>query len=390
MMLTIAVSSKERLRHCERYEPAWPALNAAQTQLAQQWLSSPAQERKWQSLLDIAGTQRLDMADQLANLLCESGWLILKERREHHQWRTFRIVWCDLPALQAQFGITSQAQKQQGKQTLMEQLNGLAIAHPWLQSACASLTSSRNASALEKRSQLLHALASWQQEQRRGMRQDFSLHSRGHTKSISSLEWDWLLEHVDLQALGIEPFAPVLWIAGCLSLFQPALQSTVDVRTCSFISVPANELSEPLQVHRRPERYWLIENRSSFERQAKQLETGICLIWLPGRPSTSWQKAMQWLLKQAGAPAYISCDPDPAGVDIALTVGNLWTQAQLHWQSHKMALPFWLNGKQLPLNDYDSQLLSRLLAKNDLPYDLRDLCESMQKIHSKAEQEGWL
>jgi hypothetical protein len=330
------------------------------------------------------------MADALAGLLCEMGWLIFKERREHHQWRSYRIVWRHLPALQAKMGIFSQAQKRQSKQSLLEQLQALGNTYPWLQSACEQLINGGNSSTLEKRSALLSALVSWQQEQRRGMRQDFSLHARGHTKAISSAEWDWLLEHVDLQALDIEPFTPVIWIAGCLSLFQPSLQSTLDVGTCRFICLPAHELSDPLEVRLRPERYWLIENRSSFERQAKQLKAGICLIWLPGRPSSSWQKAMQWLIENAGAPAHISCDPDPAGVEIALTAGSLWTQARQPWQSHKMDSQYWLHAKQLPLNDYDRQRLNHLLGRNELPADLRELCIHMDKTQSKAEQEGWL
>lgn len=44
-----------------------------------------------------------------------------------------------------------------------------------------------------------------------------------------------------------------------------------------------------------PRRYWLIENRASFERQALAAAPGPCVVWLPGQPPQSWREAMQWL-----------------------------------------------------------------------------------------------
>lgn len=145
-----------------------------------------------------------------------------------------------------------------------------------------------------------------------------------------------------------------------------------------------------MQVLQAPQRYWLIENRASFERQAQHLPEGVCLIWLPGRPSQAWQQALAWLLAQAPAPADISCDPDPAGVDIALTAGALWNAAQQPWRCTHMAAEHWAQGTTRPLNAHDERLLAQLLGRTDLPADLAALCVHMQAQGDKAEQEGWL
>jgi hypothetical protein len=141
---------------------------------------------------------------------------------------------------------------------------------------------------------------------------------------------------------------------------------------------------------RHPARNCLIENRASFERCALKAPMDHCVVWLPGRPSQDWLKAMRWLLEQAPAPADISCDPDPAGIEIALTAGQLWSQGGLLWRSTQMAPEVWQHGKTLPLNSYDHQTLERLALRIDLPPDLAVLRDYLWRTASKAEQEGWL
>ena len=51
-----------------------------------------------------------------------------------------------------------------------------------------------------------------------------------------------------------------------------------------------------------------------------------------------------------------------------------------------------LHAAQQPwaLNAHDKVLISRLLASQDLPQELYQLCLAMQRDGFKAEQEGWL
>jgi hypothetical protein len=139
-----------------------------------------------------------------------------------------------------------------------------------------------------------------------------------------------------------------------------------------------------------PKVYWLIENRASFERQSRQLAPGVCLVWLPGRPSNAWLEAMRWLLTQAAAPATMSCDPDPAGIQIALTAAALWDEAEVAWEVSHMAPSYWQMSKTLPLNDYDRRVLAELQTNPTLPPDLAALRDFILSSGTKAEQEGWL
>ncbi|WP_287803764.1 hypothetical protein [Diaphorobacter sp.] len=68
----------------------------------------------------------------------------------------------------------------------------------------------------------------------------------------------------------------------------------IDVAAAGLCSLPTRLFGAPAQV-RAPRRYWLIENRASFERQALAAAPGPCVVWLPGQPPQSWREAMQWL-----------------------------------------------------------------------------------------------
>ncbi|WP_255580498.1 hypothetical protein [Diaphorobacter sp. MNS-0] len=297
-------------------------MRPAQQALLCDWLRADAAERQWQSLLDIAGAQRLELAEGLLDLLLHAGALHTKERFIHAQWRVERIVWSDVAVLQEAVGLRSAATRESARQQLAAQLQALGEQEPWLESAVRHCLDSRQGETLRQaRLQLLQALASWQADQRFGLRQDFAQHARGTTKAITPTEWKWLQAHVPLEALGIARFAPLLWLGGSLTLNTPG--GCIDVAAAGLCGLPTRLFGAPARV-RAPRRYWLIENRASFERQALAAAPGTCVVWLPGQPPQSWREAMQWLLQQAPAPADVSCDPDPAGVAIALAAGALW------------------------------------------------------------------
>ena len=116
----------------------------------------------------------------------------------------------------------------------------------------------------------------------------------------------------------------------------------------------------------------------------------MCLVWLPGRPGKAWLEAMHWLLAQAPATATISCDPDPAGIQIAVTAGRLWDDAGVAWQAAHMDISYWQSGKTLPLTDYDHRVLAELQVCDGLSPALASLRDYISLSGTKAEQEGWL
>lgn len=392
-MQTVSGSKGKRTRQVLTPLLQLPKLGAAQQTVLLSWLKSDAAERRWQSLLEVAGAQHLDTANELLHALLTAGAVAVKEEFRHGQWRPLRVVWRDLESVQCLANVSTRRERDASKENLSTQLQALAHAHPWLAQAVHSLLNdSMSAATRAARADLLQALVPWQQAQRQGLRQDFALSARDHTKAITAAEWDWLDATLTLESLGIGRFEPVLWLSGAITLRQTAegQQGVMALQGFGFVGLPCRQFSASLEVATAPQSYWLIENRASFERQTQLLAAGVCLVWLPGRPGGAWLGAMRWLLAHAPAPATISCDPDPAGIQIALTAGQLWDEAGVVWQAGHMAPSDWQSGKTLPLTDYDHRVLVELQAHRALPQALVALRDYLLLSGTKAEQEGWL
>lgn len=368
-----------------------PLLGVSERDLLRSWAKSDAPTRRWPALLAMAGVTGIEAAERLAESLCERGWLAFKESFVKGSWRVESIVWTDLGALKTLLGLDTRTERQSRRARQLRELADWVVEHPDLQAAVESLVDAAalTAERLGERFALLRAVAAWRSEGRNGTRRDFALEARDGTKSLTETEWRWLDEHVDLPAFGIEGFTPLIWLAGATTLSWPG--RVVDVHGLQFVGLVAADLA---RVERAavPERYWLIENRASFERQATRLEPGVLLVWLPGRPSIAWCDAMRALLAVAPAPARISADPDPAGVEIAMTAASLWAARGLAWEAWRMGVEeLSASRRQRPLDaEHDPRVLSRLAERVDLPDALVALCDHMRRHSVKAEQEGWL
>jgi hypothetical protein len=171
-----------------------------------------------------------------------------------------------------------------------------------------------------------------------------------------------------------------------------------------FLGLPPAALDAASAANGCP-RYWtLVENRTSFERVARQRATDEGVLWLPGFPPGWWQSAVARLLALAPAPARIACDPDPAGIEIALAAGRVWDAAGRVWDAAGKSWeadgldwqPWHMDATDLarlparkPLTPRDNERLIALIA-GDLPDSLRALALEMQLRDSKGEQEGYL
>ena len=86
---------------------------------------------------------------------------------------------------------------------------------------------------------------------------------------------------------------------------------------------------------------------------------------------------MRRLLVGAPAPAEIACDPDPAGIAIALQAARLWEALNLPWLPFAMRRDDLLAARQRkPLTEHDRQQLAQLLA-GTLPPVLRQLAATL-------------
>lgn len=383
---------------------ALPLLDAPQAALLRRWARSDSPERRRATLLDAIREERLEDAEALCERLLQAGWIARRERLVGGHWQWEAIVWRDLARLQQLLGVSGPRQRRdQRAEQLMQ-------ARAWLQARgdadaadvldpdlldelsraldqLAQDTALRP-ERLQVRLALMQALAQWHDSGGQGSRRDFALHARGSTKAIGEADWRWLQAHFDLERLRIAGFAPLMWLAGTLSLRWQG--HGVDLRALQFSALPLADLARA-DGGCAPARWWLIENRASFERQAGRRPDGVALAWLPGRPSAAWLQAMDHLLALAPAPAWISADIDPAGVDIACTAGALWDARGLAWAPHAMdAAHLQATAQHWPLNAHDRALLDRLAARDTLPPALRSLCALLREMGRKAEQEAWL
>ena len=385
---SIPTGKNRRIQQADDVFAEAPTLPPAQSEVLKRWLVAHARERTWQSLLERAGINHLETAEALLQTLLQFGVVQVKQIFRNAHWWPERVVWRDLPRLQNAFGVQSADERTSERLAFKQQLHDLAKESPWtVPAAQTCLTGNLPLPTLRGRTELLQCLSQWATEERFGVRQDFALFARPHTKAIAKAEWDWLETHLSLEDLGIARFEPVLWLGGALGLQGPV--GRLDVGLMGFVGLPAKRLGAPLTVVHPPTQYWLLENRASFERCVAKADPATCVIWLPGRPSEDWLNAMGWLLDHAPAPAEISCDPDPAGIEIAITAGRLWNTRGLTWRSENMAPKVWQEAKTTPLNGYDRQVLFRL-GHADLPADLANLRDFLAQSGSKAEQEGWL
>lgn len=373
-------------------------------ELLVRWVRDDRRSATRTKLLAQAGDEGIERAEATCEMLLREGWIELRERFEKGSWQWHALDWRDLERLQQLLGVRGRRDLRASREQALDDAKAWLRARTGpdalptdphlleeLAAALAQLAEDRSSThaTLHLRLTLLRAVADWQGAGKEGLRRDFALRACGDTKAIGAADWRWLESSFDLERLRIAAFAPQLWLAGDASLLWR--QRRLDLSGLHCIGLSLEDTCRIDRVVDRPSRYWLIENRASFERQARALPPGVVLLWMPGRPSLAWQRGVRHLLSLAPGPAWISADADPSGVDIACSTGAIWMEQGLEWSAHRMGLPEWeLASQRWPLSDYDRTLLDRLLARDDLPADLRVLCECMRSEGRKAEQEGWL
>lgn len=389
----------------ERFAPHEPPttismLSKESLEILTTWVRKDNQTRGRDALLKEVGTSNIERAEDLSGWLLREGWISRKEKLQGGTWHWESLTWRDLETLKGLLGVASKISRVESRSQLIQKartwLSQGAGVYPHdhstaFESAIDSLEAegSTKVEVLANRLALLEALGSWLLTQRTGTRRDFALHAGEHTKSISAADWKWLEKSFDLEAMGVSHFIPVVWLAGSAQLVWE--KGFVDLSPVRCISIPVVDLLSVKAIENSPRHWWLIENWASFERQSGGAEPDALMAWLPGRPSGDWLNAIEHLLKLAPVELRVSADVDPAGVDIACTVGQLWSANGLAWAPYRMGVQeLDRAGQAWDLNVYDVGLLERQLTNTELPQELRSLCEAMLKGGKKAEQEGWL
>jgi hypothetical protein len=374
-----------RRRSADRCDPAmlaaWPAERRA---LLAAWLQADAPTRRWDTLLQIAGPDRLALADDLCRALLAGGWIALDERRSpRRDWRPYALHWRDPGALRRALGLEDAEALAAERDTWRAR----PLADPRVAALAATLDGLPLKTAL-RRWPLLHRLDAWLGEARRGSRRQFAQFARGATKAVSEAEWAWLDEHLGLAELGIDAHQPGLWLRAPLRLRFDEGELDLCALREPLALTPASLLR--LRGASGQVTCWrVLENRTSFEQAAVVYGDRDGVLWTPGFPGAWWADAVAALLRHAPAPAEIACDPDPAGIQIALRAGAVWANAGLPWRPWAMSASHLRSlAATRALNDYDRAALARLQHDPGLPPDLRALAEALLESGQKGEQEG--
>ncbi len=361
-------------------------LPAERRELLARWVQRGGNSR-WETLRKDAGTTQVQLSEDLLNWLLRNGWAAITELWKLSAWWPQQVELLHLPQLRAALGLRD---KDSDAQRWTEVRTELAASlNDALVPALLMLDELPVQRALS-RYDLISALQRWQEAQQNGTRRDFALFARGDTKALSDAEWAWLESIVDLAAFGIERHTPLLLIAAPLCLHTP--QGLLNLAACTdFAALTPATLASTLAVSGTVKRWHLIENRTSFERTARKRDADVGIVWLPGFPPGWWREAIGRLLDLVPAPTLLSCDPDPAGITIALKAAELWQERLLDWQPWKMSVnDLAALSTRKPLSDADRQQLSALQTRFTLPPALAELADWMVRHGEKGEQEGYL
>ena len=357
----------------------WPS---AWRTLLIDWLRQGGPKRKWESLLKLAGGERVNEALQVIDSLLKAGLIELEEIRERGRWQPLWVEFYEPEAVRGLLGLKDRTKLN----TLRGEQSGIVLENRELESLRASLDDMPDERAV-RRHGLLPALDSWISDERSGTRRDFALFARGDTKGISAAEWDWIESGICPEHSGISRHTPALWLRAPVSLITAG--GTIDLKSVpDCIGLSPETIVRITAIEGEPDCWRILENRTVFERVARDRGSTDGVIWVPGFAPSWWKKGVAEIVNLSPAPAFVACDPDPAGIEIALDVGRLWVERNLLWEPWRMDTGALLSlSRRKSLNEHDSERLKRLLS-GELPPKLEELARWMLENGEKGEQEG--
>ncbi|WP_283742956.1 hypothetical protein [Sideroxydans sp. CL21] len=377
---------QRRKRYCEHLPQQLGAIPGEWRELLTRWVRRGGNSR-WETLRNDAGVTGIQMAQSLLDWLLQEGWAVVVEQRQLGDWWPLSLELRNLSQLRSALGISDKEQELQRWHAAREELKSCCNEN--LASALLALDDLPVHRALA-RYDLIAALQRWENMQKSGTRRDFALAARDDTKGVSGAEWNWLEQTLDLAEFRIERHTPLLLLSASLTLTLPHGQLDLSCYS-DFAAITPATLQNISAASGSIRRWQLVENRTSFERVARQRENDIGVIWLPGFPPSWWCTSVGHLLDLVPAPAQFACDPDPAGIAIALKAAELWKERNLTWQPWKMS------GTDLAglhvrkrLSDADRIQIKTLQQESMLPPPFLELIEWMLEHGEKGEQEGYL
>lgn len=352
-------------------------------EMAVEWVRGKGDRVRWERVLGSAGPSRATLAQHVLDALLQAGWIVLDEVRDARgHWSPVQFEWIDRARCAVVLGLPDTAELR----SRVAAATATTYRDPRVDALADGLVGRPPALAL-RRFGILGALDAWLAAGRQGTRRQFALAASGDTKGITDADWRWLDESVGLTSLGIGTHTPGIWLRAPLRLQLAAgvldLGSVGDALALTAPTLEAGAVDGTVRCWR------IVENRTSFEQAAQAHGHVDGVLWLPGFAASWWLAAATALMRRAPAPVRIACDPDPAGLRIALAAGAACTAAGLSWSAWCMdadalrALP-----QRKLLGDYDLAELERLDADPEARLRFGGLIEAMRATGEKGEQEG--
>ncbi|MEJ8676470.1 DUF2399 domain-containing protein [Chromobacterium amazonense] len=370
-------------------------LDEAQWQTLRSWLKPTGASSKWTWMIENSQEKTERAWLHCESLLCrllQAGWCELirhagKGAAQNH-YLPYKVVWRDKEGLRRALGWSTQPEKE----ALQELWSQWQPRHPWLKDIAALCRkASMQVDTSRRRLRLLQGLDDWLGEERFGTERQFSQVVFQHTKALAKGDKEWLAESgLSLDACGISPHTPYFFLAANLDCYDEVgllLRSSL-LRKGS--ALPTESVLDIKRVAGLVREVRVVENFSVFQTFTQQVASGVSdavVVWVPGQPHSRWRNAFSHLVSLCDAPVYVACDLDPAGVAIALQVGQLVEKQGRSWQPWSMQVDEdKLREGNWPLETLDRRHIQSLLQQS-LPDDLRNLLEAMVRTGHKLEQE---
>jgi len=349
------------------------------------WLKTGDGRKKYQTLMR-AGKNPISLTATVFDTLLKNGLIEIEEVREHGRWSCLWVEFTDTASLRTGLGLEDAS-------LIAKECTSLAdieIEDAHLNDIFQKTLEKANKPALN-RGRLILKLNEWQLDSRIGTRREFALFSRNDTKGITKGEWAWLEGHVDLEYFNISKHTPMLLMKGPV---QIGLKNggIIDVSSAhEFIGItPKTLLLNMTGIQGHFNKLRLLENQTTFEHVARKYGDMDLVIWLPGYPPSWWQECMRLIGKEIDCHVLIAADPDPSGIEIALTAGSILENVNLTWEPWHMSTE---DLKGLPTHkDITKHDLGKLksLRNREMHHTLTELMEEIIETGLKGEQEGIL
>jgi hypothetical protein len=373
--------SGERRRRADQHSTVTQAvLEEEHCRLLRDLLVRFQGEWHWSRVLRVAGHERVEIANSLLAALLETGYVEIVERRDARGWLPHKVIPAAIEELRTLAGLPDLAAL---SSALSAALGYVPRTAP-VQDLSAQLEAGRMDIRL-RRARLMPFVDDWILSGRSGTRRDFALYATGDTKGIEDADWRWLESTAVLESAGIVDHTPLLLVGGGFSLVA-AHGRRLDVPAAHGpLGLPAAAIAGAMSIA-SPPAWIVIENRTVFDK-ACALRPACGVVWVPGYAPTWWLAAVEALLERASTRLVLACDPDPAGIEIALRVIRLWNVRGLLWKTVGMdATDLQILPARKPLTTWDRAALERL---RDLPPGLSDLRRALLESGVKGEQEGF-